>query len=658
MTVRLLRPFEAYPANSVVSLDRGTEAALVSQLAASTEFGNGVPWSPNSPYDVAPENAVNVALTGNPSLDFDALQSALKVGGVVRVMTPGTYVIPDSLIVYSRTALYIGPGVNIVMAPGAGGRPVLQNYAFTQRNNRTNVTITWSAGTSATVTWANHGLVVGDSMWLQGSTLSVFNLVATVLSVTDANTVAIQLNYVPSGAPSGQATAVKCDRDITLQCDGLIDYNWPLNTTGTSNINSCAVNMGLIQNFRVFRLNVARAEKYALHTGAIRDGIIMGLHCPITNSDILHMYGPQQNVQAIGISGNNGDDGVVVHPYEAPGFPNFQWTRGDCIGVRVRGTNIRTALAAGAICVAYPNDVDRLFVSFEDVGGRTLQGEAVRVNASNSANDVADYVYINGVSAQCRFGVQINRSASNVCTVRKLEIVPTTFQPQLDSPSTGIPILISTACVVLDGDVGVNITEPSFGNGAAQFAVQATGTYRRLVVRGFINGGATGRAVNIATAQTGHLIVSMEQRTGDGMIGGSLVSGNITLFHCDTQIPQIISTSGTSGTINVNLHGNRFNNASGGIVRSTTGTFNVRSAGNNVIEGTSVPVVAPSGTPVFNVYGFDLALDPIAVTTLGATNGQYCTSTQAGVEGGPAVRTPAGWVALGTGASGVNTVIT
>lgn len=658
MTVRLLRPFNGFPTNANVDLDRGTEAALVSQLAATQDLTNGVPLIPNDPFDVTPEAALNVPLTGIPASDFDAIKTALRVGGVVRLVTPGTYVIPDTLTVYSRTTLYIGPGVNIVMAAGAGGRPVLQNYAFTQRNNRTNVTINWSAGTSATVTWTNHGLVVGDSIWLQGSTLSVFNLVATVLAVNDANTVAIQLNYVPSGAPSGQATAVKCDRDITLQCDGLIDYNWPLNTTGTSNINSHAVSMGLIQNFRVFRLNVARAEKYALMTGGIRDGLIVGMHCPITNSDILHMYGPQQNVQAIGISGNNGDDGVVVHPFEAPGFPNFQWTRGDCIGVRIRGTNIRTSLAAGAICVAYPNDVDRLFVSFEDVNGWTLQGEAVRINASNSANDVADYVYINGVTAQCRYGVHINRLASNVCTVRKLEIVPTTFQPQMDAPSTGIPILISTACVVLDGDVGVNITEPSFGNGAAQFAVQATGTYRRLVVRGLINGGATGRAVNIATAQTGHLIVSMEQRTGDSMVGGSAVSGNITLVHCDTQISQVISTSGTSGTINVNLHGNRFNNASGGIVRSTTGTFNIRSAGNNVIEGTSVPVVAPSGTPVFNVYGFDLALDPIAVTTLGTTNGQFCTSTQAGVEGGPCVRTPAGWVALGTGASGVNTVIT
>jgi hypothetical protein len=51
MTIRLIRPFNGIPANTVVSLDRATEAALVSQRAATTDLTGGALYQPNTPYE-------------------------------------------------------------------------------------------------------------------------------------------------------------------------------------------------------------------------------------------------------------------------------------------------------------------------------------------------------------------------------------------------------------------------------------------------------------------------------------------------------------------------------------------------------------------------------------------------------------------------------
>jgi len=54
MTIRLLRQFEAFPSNAIVSLDRGTEAALVSQGTATFDTRGGVPFQQNATFSENP----------------------------------------------------------------------------------------------------------------------------------------------------------------------------------------------------------------------------------------------------------------------------------------------------------------------------------------------------------------------------------------------------------------------------------------------------------------------------------------------------------------------------------------------------------------------------------------------------------------------------
>lgn len=89
-----------------------------------------------------------------------------------------------------------------------------------------------------------------------------------------------------------------------------------------------------------------------------------------------------------------------------------------------------------------------------------------------------------------------------------------------------------------------------------------------------------------------------------------------------------------AGNVNLSFSANDFLNASSGVVRfNNTFTSTIKSDGtNNLIAGSWITVAA--GTPVINLYGFDIGVDPIALTGLATTNGQYILSTQAATEGG------------------------
>jgi hypothetical protein len=63
-----------------------------------------------------------------------------------------------------------------------------------------------------------------------------------------------------------------------------------------------------------------------------------------------------------------------------------------------------------------------------------------------------------------------------------------------------------------------------------------------------------------------------------------------------------------------------------------------------------------AGGALVEAYGYGWRGDPLVVAA--ATNGQFMTSTQAGADGGPCVKTSIGWIALGTAAAGANTIIT
>jgi lysophospholipase L1-like esterase len=85
MTIRLLRPFNGIPADFVVDLDRATEAALISQRAATAVVSNGIPYVPNAPFDVNPPAEVGPTLL--PEWNETGGNTAVTFGDSIAITT-------------------------------------------------------------------------------------------------------------------------------------------------------------------------------------------------------------------------------------------------------------------------------------------------------------------------------------------------------------------------------------------------------------------------------------------------------------------------------------------------------------------------------------------------------------------------------------------
>ena len=593
------------------------------------------------------------------------IQAALTAGGLVQILAPGTYYINDTLTIYSNTDFLLGEGVKLKMADSAGGKPLLQNYAFSRRASAVAVTLTWSSGITAAITgWTAHGCEVGDYVWLQGATLSCYNIVG-YLSAADsaAGTATVVLLRLPSGAVSGTIEALKCDRNITVR-GGIFDYNYPSNTAGDALLTSHAINLGIVQNLKLLGVQAMDAQKYCFMTGAVRDFHYEDCGTQFNNSDLLKVFGPAVNGIIKNTWGSCGDDGVSVQTRVPSAFVNMDWTYGDCIGVHVDGTDINTSLAGVSICGFYPSQNEKMIgMKASRIGGYAAGGYGVKCFAENSASDTIDSLEIDTITANCIDGFKTQQTGGGLI-IRRLVIRG--LQSQMQSTSS-TQMTINGSTTIESGDVSCVINDAAFGASGSQYAVVLNGGFYDLTLRGKVNGGSTGRFCNVLSQSAGTigtLRTILDQRTGDTavVVPATSVAGGVYEFTgCDTVMAAIINLT-VNGTI-IFGGGNKFHNASNGLVRPTsTPTIDIRSDGSNKLTGTSAWIVVPSGTPVLTVYGWDIAIDPITVTGLAGTVGQFCTSTQAGNESGLAVRgnvngTPA-WYSLAGGAAGVNAAIT
>ena len=593
---------------------------------------------------------------GNPSKTRAALQSILDAGGDVTFTRPGIYEIDDALRIGDDTHLRIGKGVTLVATSKSGltGKPLLITEAYSRRSQAVTVTCTWSSGTSMNVLWTAHGLAVGDCIWIQGATLSVYNTIARVLAVVDANNVTVDLQYVPSGAVSGTTTALKCNKNIRVQIDGMLDLNYPKQVSGAG-LDAVGVHLCLVDGLVVDSLNIKNVEKWVMQTSALRNASVRNVYIDGTNSDGPKIIGPAINVHYDGIGGTCNDDVFSMQARVPAAFASQIWTNGDIVNCSVQNVNGRTG-GFGQVSL-YPTNTERMLgIKVENIAGVSVGGQGVKVQAEHSASDVIDSLSIDNVTTTCVQGVRVGRTAANGAIVQSLEV--RNLNPQCQTTSAA-PFLIDAGCAVWDGNIHFALDDTNVYGTAVQYAAISNGTHRRLKFSGIINGGGSARGIQFSTTALGdYAEISLEMRTGDQVCNNAATGaiGTIAFKGCDTTTATVMQPAQSCTLV---FEGNRFHNASNGLIRCTgTPTLTVRSAGNNVLTGTSAWYVVPSGTPVTSFYGWDVAIDPIAAVGITTTAGQYCLSTQAGVEGGPSVRTPAGWVALGTGASGVNTVIT
>jgi len=147
--------------------------------------------------------------------NYRAIQAALTAaadGGTVSLTRPGTYEIDDTLVIEPNSKFALGEGVSIKMQGGIN-KSLLRNSAMYATPSA--VTLTWTSGINLQINWTNHGLVVGDYVSLGNITPAAFNGVYRVKTVTDANTLQVNLYRDPTFI--GRISVTNGSATITFQ---------------------------------------------------------------------------------------------------------------------------------------------------------------------------------------------------------------------------------------------------------------------------------------------------------------------------------------------------------------------------------------------------------------------------------------------------------
>jgi hypothetical protein len=592
------------------------------------------------------------------TLNTTIIQDALTAGGQVQITTPGTYLINATLTIPNNTWL-VGPRNGAVVlkqiaVAGGSGLPLLKNSAYV--NASRTVTVSWSSGMTATVTDTAHGLTASDHVSILGLSPSCFNGVFSIASITDVNTYVINLWRLPTTANTGTAACRTANENIVIQG---ITFDYSANTA-TSEVQRHAIILGHAVNCHIRDVIVANVEKFGVNLGAVKDCTVSGFGAYVTSSDLVKVYGPARFVRVSNVWGRAGDDGMSFQTKESAAFINYSWCFGDIINCELDGIDVESGIAN--ICAVYcsPNEF-MSGVKMRNISGRSAVAGCYIQSAI--ASSVLDCVEVDGVSCAATYQTRLGGASgftANRITLKNIGMIT-------ESGTTGQALLcdatLTAKLLEIDGLTHENADWPT----SAGYHVTISGsTISELVVKGWsvTAAAANGRAMLLQSTATVNKIIfyAPRQQTGDNFI----VIASTVLGAPDIQfIGGLIATTAVvnaSANCSISFAGVNFSGATNGVVRTGgTPTIAVRSGGGNVLTSGSW-IVVPSGTPVLTVYGWDIAIDPIALTGLAGTVGQFCTSTQAGNEGGLAVRgnvngTPA-WYALAGGALGVNAAIT
>lgn len=616
------------------------------------------------------------------SLNTTAIQAALNAantagGGTITLQQPGVYQINSVLTIYSNTRLSLGSGVTIKQAASSFNNMIV-NSGYTA--STTTVTLSWSALATCTVNWTAHGKSVGQYVSLQGATPWQFVGVFRISSITNVNSFVIDLWAIPSSSPSGTIVAKIADENIIIE-GGEWDYNQANNNGAQSATQKHAIILGHCVNSHLRDIEVNNALKYCVNIGAAVNCTIKNYTTNVTASDGIKVYGPTLNCGIDVASVQTVDDCISFQARETDAFATSRWVFGPilnnfCYNVVGAGTSSGRSMVQVYSTANYRmSGLD--FRNFTKTSATTKP--VIGITADGGTGDIGtlsiDGVHGAGTSISASSGVFLDTcgtieklSINNLdvaCYVGVLDQTSGTVKELILSQSTHNPVIsdnqllnlqaITTESIIVQNCVFIS-TVPAGGNYAI---ILKGGTHKKYVHRDNVHRQVNGRAINILTC--GITSVVMDGNSVEGgdnfLIVGASVTGTPQFTYCnnDTTTTAVFNCASQS---NVNFIGNRMSGATNGVVRTNGNvTLSIRSDGANFLASGSW-VVVPSGTPVLTVYGWDIAIDPITLTGLATTLGQFFYSTQAGAEGGPSVRSNAGWYNLAGGAAGANQNIT
>ena len=594
----------------------------------------------SAPVFVTPVLGQIAAATANTTL----IQQALVRGGRVDVRGQGVAYLNATLVIGDATELTLEPGLTLRQAPNTN-RSMLRTSASLTTGAA--VTLSWTAGRLCTVAWPSHGLVAGQSVWLQGSAnlasqtpyLGVF----PVVSVVDPNTLVVRLRRAPSTAPTLAVTAVKANQGITVQGGGLWDYDF-VNNPIPINVDTQALVMvgvdGLLADVRV-----QNAFKYCLTLSAVANWRA-GLNVPATHSDGVKVYGPAFDGEVLRVVGAPGDDFLSFQPKEAAGFLQYPLSEGDIIGVR--GGALQQTGQSGTDAVGMVTFYTHSLYALDDVEIAGVRGENGyrAVNVRNSGDQAAGQfgrLKVSGIACRALYPAYADASvAGGTLTGDRLELGLENSQTNGDTANNLYQehVHIGGSLSVKTLRIALKLTDPAYGNAATAYAVNMGGSARQLVLdEVHFACAANARFLNIGNSSQQIAVDQIVFRGGyyacahladPGGVSSANFANTPEIALDRTRVEGTGNTCvvGLYGPVNVTFQGAVLNNCNLGLLRAN-GSYacTVRSVGARLL-GSSVWITAPTGTPSFTVQSEEVQAD-VTSAFIARTNGARMWNTNA-----------------------------
>lgn len=583
-----------------------------------------------------------------------AIQAALNGSGVIPIVVDGVVWINNTLVYGDNTFIQASPETTIKMVAGLR-IPIIKSAALERMTGSpVSVTLTWSSGMTFSVAWTAHGRSLGDPVWLEGSTLQPqYKGVFTVETVTDANNFVVRAKRLPTVAPAGSASAVNATKNTTIR-GGVWDYNY--DGTGATGLNPHAIlNIGV---YRVFtnEVTVNNAAKYLNYWSATLNCGFNDFRSDGTNSDAVKIYGPSVGFRGNGVKGIVKDDGCSFQTREPSAYIQYQPYFGDVIDckvsdISVKSTTSQAVFYTGTLATGFMDEC-----SFSNITGASPSG--LRVVNNMAAVDAAALDYSAGFLSVDGLAGDYTLCAG----LEQIQLQRWRLSGFRASTSRVVPqdqITVNASFFARDAffDLG-SFDSPSITSVGGSCILYGGGADLLTVSCSAKSHGGQPRIIQLSSSSAVKELVLSNVNTDCDQVVENFAPNSPTIVVRNSRIGGAAVLSARANCTLV-LEGNDITSATNGVVRgNATCAVELKTNGGNRLRAGAWAVQA-SGVLTLSVYGWDVSLDPVASTFLAATSGQFLTSSRAGaVNQGPSVRTAAGWVAVGTGTSQVNTLIT
>lgn len=278
--------------------------------------------------------ALNVLVLSTSVFDATSntmiIQAAIDAGQEVNVSAGpggGEVYINNTLTIGDKQTLTTVKGTVLRQAPAVNKVPVVTKAYLAAWSTGT---IGWTAGATSPLALPAHGLVVGDSIVINGAVngsgveLHDWWDGFEVITVTDADNVVIALPRIPTVAPTGTVNVKRCHRSVKLDVD--VFWDFAKNPGATANNRHAAI-MAFVADSDTLKVRSRDVHKYGLMLAGVRNVQASSETYPFANSDTVKVYGPYENV-VVRAKGTAPEDCFSTQALEPAAFIAYMPCRG------------------------------------------------------------------------------------------------------------------------------------------------------------------------------------------------------------------------------------------------------------------------------------------------------------------------------------------